>query len=46
VKAIGEYETWESSRKPQQKEPSDQMDYGPLTPEERELEHTVRQLKL
>lgn len=46
MKAIEEAETEERARKPEQKNSSSRMDYDPITPEERELEHTVRQFEL
>ena len=46
MKAIEEAETQERGKGAQRREAVDQMDYEPLTPEERELEHTVRQFEL
>ena len=46
MKAIEQAETQESRKDVQSKDTSDQIDYDPITPEERELEHTVRQFEL
>jgi hypothetical protein len=46
MKAIEQAETQESRKDVQSKDASDQIDYDPITPEERELEHTVRQFEL
>ena len=46
MKAIEDAETQERGKGAQRRDASDQMDYEPLTPEERELEHTVRQFEL
>ena len=46
MKAIEEAETQERGKGAQNRDASDQVDYEPITPEERELEHTVRQFEL
>ena len=46
MKAIEETETQERDKSAQNRDASDQVDYEPITPEERELEHTVRQFEL
>lgn len=46
MKAIEESEAQECSKDSQSKDSSSQMDYEPITPEERELESTVRQFEV
>jgi len=46
MKAIEETETQERGKNTQNRNADDQVDYEPITPEERELEHTVRQFEL
>lgn len=46
MKAIEEAEAQERSKDSQSKDSSSQMDYEPITPEERELESTVRQFEV
>ncbi len=46
MKEIEEAETQERSKDSQNKDSSSQMDYEPITPEEQELESTVRQFEV
>jgi|GEM_PF-5454123 hypothetical protein len=46
MKAIEEAEAQERSKDSQSKDSSSQMDYEPITPEERELESMVRQFEM